>query len=300
MCGITGFFTKGGDTSESVGRILVDMCQALYRRGPDSTGFALYGEPEPDTHYVRVFIEDGSDGLDPAVVEAASQLVGVRESRTSGRDVRLITDSDADGRLADWIEEKVPGARVFSIGQSMEIVKDLGSAQDVDSLYDVSGFQGTHGIGHTRMATESRVDVAHSHPFWARPFEDIAVVHNGTITNYHKLRRRLSLKGHHFSTGNDSEVIAVYLADRMEDGESLDDALRASVHDLDGTFAYLISTRNGIGLARDQFATKPLLYAEDDELVVLATEEIAIRQVLHDQSLRPRELQAKEVRWWER
>ena len=95
-------------------------------------------------------------------------------------------------------------------------------------------------------------------------------------------------------------MIAVYLADRMEDGESLDDALRASVHDLDGTFAYLISTRNGIGLARDQFATKPLLYAEDDELVVLATEEIAIRQVLHDQNLRPRELQAKEVRWWER
>ena len=151
------------------------FARALGCRGPDSTGFALYGEPEPDAHYVRVFIEDGSDGLGPAVVEAASQLVGVRESRTSGRDVRLITDSDADGRLADWIEEKVPGARVFSIGQSMEIVKDLGSAQDVDSLYDVSGFQGTHGIGHTRMATESRVDVAHSHPFWARPFEDIAV-----------------------------------------------------------------------------------------------------------------------------
>ena len=130
---------------------------------------------------------------------------------------------------------------------------------------------GTHGIGHTRMATESRVDIAHSHPFWARPFPDIAVVHNGTITNYHQLRRRLEMKGHRFSTGNDSEVIAVYVADKLQQGESLEDALKASISALDGTFAYLISTDRGIGLARDQFATKPLLYAENDELVVLSS-----------------------------
>jgi glutamate synthase domain-containing protein 1 len=180
----------------------------------------------------------------------------------------------------------------------MEVIKDLGSAEDVDAVYQVSAMEGTHGIGHTRMATESQVDIAHSHPFWARPFPDIAVVHNGTITNYHKLRRLLENKGHHFATHNDSEVIAVYLADRLERGESLEAALRASVSDLDGTFAYLVSTRDGIGLARDQFATKPLLYAEDEELVILASEEIAIRRVLGDPRLQPHELKAKEVRWW--
>ena len=148
------------------------------------------------------------------------------------------------------------------------------------------------------MATESRVDIAHSHPFWARPFPDIAVVHNGTITNYHKLRRRLELKGHHFSTENDSEVIAVYIADRLENGDSMQQALETSVDDLDGTFAYVVSTKDGIGLARDQFAMKPLLFAEDDELVVLASEECAIRKVLRDPQLVPRELQAREVRSW--
>jgi hypothetical protein len=148
------------------------------------------------------------------------------------------------------------------------------------------------------MATESRVDIAHSHPFWARPFPDICVVHNGQITNYHKLRRRLEQKGHRFATENDSEVIAVYVADKLEAGETLDSALRASIGDLDGTFAYLISTADGIGLARDQFATKPLLYAEDDQMVVLASEEISIRAVFPDPALVPRELQAKEVRWW--
>ncbi|MDP9301117.1 MAG: amidophosphoribosyltransferase, partial [Actinomycetota bacterium] len=140
--------------------------------------------------------------------------------------------------------------------------------------------------------------IAHSHPFWARPFPDISVVHNGQITNYHKLRRRLEQKGHRFATDNDSEVIAVYIADKLESGHSLDEALRASIDDLDGTFAYLISTADGIGLARDQFAMKPLLFAENDEMVVLASEEISIRALFPDPALVPREMQAREVRWW--
>ena len=113
-----------------------------------------------------------------------------------------------------------------------------------------------------------------------------------------RLRHRLEMRGHHFSTGNDSEVIAIYIADRLQSGDSLEEALRASVDDLDGSFAYLISTGRGIGLARDQFATKPLLYAETDELVVLSSEECAVRKVFPAPSLVPRELQAREVRWW--
>jgi hypothetical protein len=300
VCGIAGIFYKGDQARGPVGEVLVDMCESLYRRGPDSVGFALYGSPANGALIARVDLAEASD-LEAAageVAEAASELVDVKDSSRTGHSLRLVVSGDAEGKLADWIEERVRGAKVFSVGRSIEVIKDLGSSEDVDAVYGIRMFHGTHGIGHTRMATESKVDIAHSHPFWARPFPDIAVVHNGHITNYHKLRRRLELKGHRFSTGNDSEAIAVYIADRLASGESLDDALRASVGDLDGTFAYLISTEQGVGLARDQFATKPLLYAENDELVVLASEEIAIRSVFPDPSLVPKELQAKEVRWW--
>ncbi len=299
MCGIVGVFHKGADAIGPVGATLVDMCDQLFRRGPDSAGVALYGSPVIDGFVVRVDLERGDlDEAASEVVGAASEATAVRAAARTSRSLRLEVAGDAEGKLADMIEERVPGARVFSVGRSMEIVKDLGAARDIDERYELHGFEGSHGIGHTRMATESRVDTAHSHPFWARPFPDIAVVHNGHITNYHKLRRRLELKGHRFATGNDSEVIAVYIADKLESGESLDEALRASIGDLDGTFAYLISTAQGIGLARDQFATKPLLYAENDDLVVLASEEISIRKAFPNPDLVPKELQAKEVRWW--
>ena len=192
----------------------------------------------------------------------------------------------------------MPATEVFSIGRAMEIVKEVGDVRDVERVAPFAGIEGSHAIGHTRMATESLVDVAHSHPFWARPFADISVVHNGHITNYHKLRRKLEEKGHRFATGNDSEAIAVYIADKLEAGESLEDALRASVHDLDGTFAYLISTPDGIGVARDRFALKPMVVAEDDEVALLASEEVALRTVSGDRDLTPLELGAGEVRWW--
>jgi methylamine---glutamate N-methyltransferase subunit A len=300
VCGIVGIFYKHeAQRTGPVGDVLVRMCQHLYRRGPDSTGFAVYNPAADGSLLARIDLDrpDVESAAD-MVAMAAEQLVLVKDWHRRGRSVRMEVASDAEGKLADWIEERIDGTRVFSVGRAMEIVKDVGSAEAVDATYGVSAMTGTHGIGHTRMATESRVDIAHSHPFWARPFPDIAVVHNGTITNYHQLRRRLEMKGHRFSTQNDSEVIAVYIADRLQAGESLEDALRASIGDLDGTFAYLISTDRGIGLARDQFATKPLLYAENDELVVLSSEEVAIRAVFPDDGLVPQELGAKEVRWW--
>ena len=298
MCGITGVFYKRRDDGP-VGRTMSDMCDQLFRRGPDSAGVALYGPPLGEGLVVRVDLERPDlDDAENEVVAAAGELTTVMEHVRRDRSLRLVVADDAEAKLADAIEERVPGARVFSIGRAMEIVKDLGMACDVSRRYDLGSVTGTHAIGHTRMATESRVDIAHSHPFWARPFPDISVVHNGQITNYHKLRRRLEQRGQRFATDNDSEVIAVYVADKLESGSSLDDALRGSIQDLDGTFAYLIATADGIGLARDQFATKPLLYAEDDDMVVLASEEISIRAVFPDAALIPRELQAKEVRWW--
>ncbi|HEY2705683.1 MAG TPA: amidophosphoribosyltransferase [Candidatus Dormibacteraeota bacterium] len=301
MCGIVGLLYKDPERRGAVGGILAEMCQELGRRGPDSTGMALYGVAAEGALVVRVDLDRADrEAAAAAVVAACGDLTAVREHRRTGRSLRLAVTAVDEGRLADHLEARVGGVRVFSIGRSMEVVKDTGWADELDRTHSLHDHVGTHGIGHTRMATESRVDIAHSHPFWARPFPDVAVVHNGTITNYHRLRRRLELRGHHFATGNDSEVIAVYIADRLAAGEPLADALRASVSDLDGTFAYLIATDTAVGVARDQFATKPLLYAENDEMVLLASEEIAMRRVFPDPSLVPRELQAKEVRWWQR
>lgn len=299
MCGIVGVFYKQEGATGPVGQVLTDMCDQLFRRGPDSAGVALYGPALPEALVVRVDLErqDLSRAAEE-VADAIETVTAIKESARVSRSLRLVVADDADGKLADQIEQEVPGARVFSVGHAMEIVKDLGAAGDVNHRYELASFRGSHGIGHTRMATESIVDIAHSHPFWARPFPDISVVHNGQITNYHKLRRSLEQRGNRFATDNDSEVIAVYIADKLEAGASLDEALRASVQDLDGTFAYLISTANGFGVARDQFAMKPLLYAEDEEKVVLASEEIAVRALFRDPALVPKEMQAGEVRWW--
>jgi methylamine---glutamate N-methyltransferase subunit A len=246
---------------------------------------------------VRVRMEANGD-TPQRVHDALAAAGAVSEESHTGGNLRARIGYDGDlGALTDLVE-RVPETEVFSIGRSMEIVKDVGDASDVERAAPYTEFQGSHAIGHTRMATESLVDVAHSHPFWARPFPDISVVHNGHITNYHKLRRRLAEKGHRFATGNDSEAIAVYIADKLEQGDSLEDALRSSVSDLDGTFAYLISTPQGIGVARDRFALKPLIFAEDDDRVLIASEEIALQAVAGSDDMKPRELSAGEVRWW--
>jgi methylamine---glutamate N-methyltransferase subunit A len=297
MCGLCGFVYKDAARTGGVGRVLHGMLLPMGRRGTDSTGIALYGPPEDGSFVLRARIEANS-GTPERVLETLERAGGVRDHAMDGPNLRARVAYDGDlGDLTDAVEG-VPHVEVFSIGRSMEIVKEVGDANDVERSSPFAGFEGSHAIGHTRMATESVVDVAHSHPFWARPFPDISVVHNGHITNYHKLRRKLENQGHRFATGNDSEAIAVYIADKLAAGESLEDALRASVSDLDGTFSYLISTADGIGCARDRFALKPLLYTENDEIAMIASEEVAIRSVDGDTTLEPRELAAGEVRWW--
>jgi glutamine phosphoribosylpyrophosphate amidotransferase len=179
----------------------------------------------------------------------------------------------------------------------MEIVKQVGPADVLRKRYELDGFRGTHGIGHTRLATESRVDVAHCHPFWARPFHDIAVVHNGQLTNYHKMRRLFEQRGVRFYTENDSEFIALYIAHKLAAGASLEEALRDSLEDFDGTFTYLVSTPEGIGLAKDAFATKPMVIAETDRWVALASEEIALRLAMRE-PFDTEEPSARSVRVW--
>ncbi len=166
-----------------------------------------------------------------------------------------------------------------SIGRSLEIVKDLGDAETVNARHGIDTFIGSHGLGHVRLTTESIVDVAYGHPFWAEPFPDISIVHNGQITNYFRFRRLLTQEGYRFHTSNDSELIAVYLADRMLHGETLWDALKTSVDELDGCFAYLFATEDEMGSAKDPLAIKSLVAAKVGGVMAIATEEQALRQV---------------------
>jgi glutamate synthase domain-containing protein 1 len=181
-------------------------------------------------------------------------------------------------RLVDYIED-IDGVEILSVGQALELIKDLGDAATVCGQYALSGFKGTHAIGHTRMATESDVDIRSAHPYWAYPFSDVSVVHNGQLTNYWGKRRELERRGHRFMSNCDSELIAVYLADRMDRGDSLEDAMRRSVDELDGVFTYLVATSDSLGMAKDVMAAKPMVLYEGGTFIALASEEVAIRSI---------------------
>ncbi|HKO24031.1 MAG TPA: class II glutamine amidotransferase, partial [Chloroflexota bacterium] len=286
MCGVAGFLYKDPGRTGPIGQTVLRMLDVLGSRGVDGTGVALYGAgvgrssrekdtaslPTPDSRLPTPFVvRVVLGGYGPAREQAAritdrvERIATVQEAKVQHDYLRLvISDSDDPSALADAVEHGDPGIEVFSIGRAMEVVKQVGPARVLHETYCLATFQGTHGIGHTRLATESRVDISHCHPFWARPHADIAVVHNGQITNYRKLRRRMEMRGVHFCTDNDSEIIALYIAEQLASGATLQQALERSVDDLDGTFTYLISTAQGIGMARDCFDTKPLVVAETD------------------------------------
>ncbi|HET7091344.1 MAG TPA: glutamine amidotransferase [Anaerolineae bacterium] len=306
MCGIGGVkLSEPGD----IGERLVQMMSALRHRGTDSTGFALYGPWREDRLIVRLRVADRerlANKLED--IEAALRLAGGEfvsppawDKTDHARDafVRLeVTPTvDVERATAAWIA--LGGIEVHSFGHSLEIIKDVGDALTVAKRHDIRSFKGTHGLGHCRLATESEVDVAHGHPFWARPFPDVSIVHNGQITNYFKSRRLLEQDGYQFSSDNDSELISVFIADRMKDGQTFEEALRYSLTALDGVFTYLLSIPEGIGLAKDRLAIKPMISAETGGVTVMATEEQAIRQVLRDE-INTQSYGQGEVVIWER
>lgn len=291
MCGIAGLIHRG--KSSDVGSEMTAMLQSLKHRGPDSTGFALYGNPIEGQYVMRFKVaeqEDMKRGFDihQAVIERKAQV----DSRLEEMGVNVVKKEQAteyshrytfsfDGdmkRLADFVED-IEGAEILSIGKGLELIKDLGDATVVSEQYSLAGFQGTHAIGHTRMATESDVDIRSAHPYWAYPFNDVSVVHNGQLTNYWTFRREMERRGHRFMSNCDSELIAVYIADRIEAGDDLESAMRRSVDELDGVFTYLVATSDALGMAKDVMAAKPMVLYESDEFVGLASEEVAIRSV---------------------
>jgi glutamate synthase domain-containing protein 1 len=305
MCGIAGFLAKRPGIP--VAETLVGMLQALHGRGPDSTGLSLYGAPHEGELVAEVWAgDDGGPRARQAILEAVD-----RHGRVESVDYREgyfrlgLTPEDSTPQclreLAADVERSSPGVRVFSLGRSLEILKYTADARTMLERWQLGGIPFTHGIGHARMATESRVDVNHSHPFWARPFPDVTVVHNGHVTNYHKNRRIYEMRGHTFQTDNDTEFVAVYLAEQLARGLTLDEAVRKSIDDLDGSFTYLVSTAEGFGVARDRFSTKPCLVAETDDWVAVVSEGIALAGAFGDDAeIDAYELEGGEALAWTR
>jgi methylamine---glutamate N-methyltransferase subunit A len=296
MCGIAGIIYRNGNSNgngdRQLGQDMTSMLQSMKHRGPDSTGYALYRPPAQEL-MVRIKLADSTEPRDIDFEDAVRRRRREAEERVRAAGAKVLSIGDVNDytftatidyggdlkHLADYIES-VPHTEVLSLGHSLEIVKDLGDAKTVSSAYGLSSYCGSHGIGHARMATESDVDIANAHPYWAYPFSDVAVVHNGQLTNYHQWRRRLEANGHRFASGCDSEIIAVYLANRMENGDSLEEAMHHSLEDLDGVFTYICVSEDALGVAKDELAAKPLVLYEGEDMVALASEETAIRAVI--------------------
>jgi glutamine phosphoribosylpyrophosphate amidotransferase len=307
MCGILGYFRKNSGTDDQLGATMLSMLQALGRRGPDSAGVALVGQAHRSSYIVRVQAGDELE-MTPQDIQANREAIGVFAGALDGASdvtsrgvyVRFVLAGDVNlAELTGAIESIAEGIEVLSIGHAMELSKEVGSPHLLEGKHHISAFAGTHGIGHTRLCTESMVDLSHSQPFWGRGAADVAIVHNGHITNYHQLRRKYEQRGVGFVTENDSEVLAVYLAEALNRGATLRQGLDGVLRDMDGAFSCLAVTATEMGFVKDPYAFKPLVVAETDDFVAVATEEIAIRSAIPGH-YKVSEAQVEEVRVWSR
>ena len=298
MCGIVGYFEKA-DGGGRIGDKVLAMLTALGCRGPDSAGIAIW-DRSGDGIVVRVKLPENEHA------ESRAREV-LRRSRTLGRVEKVAIRGGLLGfdvakadpaELVALIEAVDPSIEVVSVGRRLQIAKQVGAPANLEATFAVSKMRGTHALGHTRLSTESRVDLSHSQPFWAHGTPDLAVVHNGHITNYHRLRRVYEQDGVRFYTENDSEIIGIYLGRKLREGLSLREALDASLRDLDGSFSYLAATADAFGFAKDPFCLKPLIVGESEGAVAIANEEIALAAVLGT-GYRAQEAGAAAVSVWE-
>ena len=273
MCGIVGLFLKNKSLQGDLGRLTSLMLRELCDRGPDSAGFAVYGTETSGATKICMVNRNGAvDWSD--VAKHLGAATGADVSVETVEDHAIFRTSGAGDTARKWLIDNVPAAYVLSQGQSIEIFKGVGNPAAIMDRLDLEHRTGTHAIGHTRMATESAVTVAGSHPFSTG--DDTCLVHNGSLSNHNRLREQLARHGERFQTENDSEVAAAYLASRMRAGDTLEGALENGLKDLDGFYTFVVGTRDGFAVIRDPVACKPAVIAETDDWVAMASEYRAI------------------------
>ncbi|MDH4763209.1 glutamate synthase domain-containing protein 1 [Pseudomonas sp. SORGH_AS199] len=270
MCGIVGLYLKNPALEAQLGSLFEPMLEAMTDRGPDSAGFAIYGD-EVAEGWVKLTLQATSDGYDfAALVTALQQKLDAELDWFQNASALVLKIRAAEAEVRAVLAELAPELRIMSAGRSIEILKGMGLPQEIASRFGLAGMQGSHIIGHTRMATESAVTLEGSHPFSTGA--DLCLVHNGSLSNHSRLRQSLRREGIAFETENDTEVAAGYLTWRLREGDSLKQALDRSLEDLDGFFTFAIGTRNGFAVIRDPIACKPAILAETDDYVAMASE----------------------------
>ncbi|MCZ8077653.1 MAG: glutamine amidotransferase family protein [Rhodobacteraceae bacterium] len=298
MCGIVGLFLKDPKLEPQLGAMLTDMLITMTDRGPDSAGIAIYGRPEkgrakltvqsadPDTDFATL-----TDDLGRAIAAKVTGHV---------KDTHMVLELPEDRLEAarHAMRDLRPRAKVMSAGEGIEIYKEVGLPKDVAARFEVARMSGTHGIGHTRMATESAVTTMGAHPFSTGA--DQCLVHNGSLSNHNSVRRVLKQAGMTFETENDTEVAAAFISHKLQEGAKLGEAMEATLTDLDGFFTFVVGTKNGFGVVRDPIACKPAVMAETDQYVAFGSEYRAMVNLPGIDNARVWEPEPATVYFWER
>ena len=295
MCGIVGLFLKNEALRPELGNLLSDMLITMTDRGPDSAGIAIYGA-EADGLKMTVQSdrpETAFAGLEARLTAALGAAVSVKTLSTHA----VITLPEGSEDAARALVE-AEGLRVMGAGQAMEIYKEIGLPKDVAAQFDIRSMGGSHGIGHTRMATESAVTTLGAHPFSTGA--DQCLVHNGSLSNHNDMRRKLTQKGFAPKTCNDTEVAACYISSRLAEGANLGEALEGTLKDLDGFFTFVVGTKTGFGVVRDPIACKPAVMAETADYVAFGSEYRALANLPGIESARVWEPEPATVYFWER
>ena len=301
MCGIVGLFLKSKALEPQLGSMLSQMLGVMDDRGPDSAGFAVYGAGDPSTVKLTLRSDGGEriEGVAAALQEHLGQDPGQDlGSSQRGSHLVLTIPKDAEQRVRNWLAAHHPEVRVVGAGSRMELYKEVGLPSDVAERFALKSMSGTHGIGHTRMATESAVTTDGAHPFSTGV--DQCLVHNGSLSNHNGVRRYLERDGLTFQTENDTEVAAAYLTWRMRQGIDLKSALEACLSDLDGFYTFVVGTESGFAVVRDPIACKPAVMAETDDYVAFGTEYRALVGLPGIENARVFEPEPAKVYVWER
>ena len=296
MCGIVGLFLKNRALEPMLGDMLSKMLVTMSARGPDSAGVAIYGSNDGDKVKLTLRAQDVS-----SIADFTQDISGLlRDPQVSIRSNHIVLSvpRTQEQAVLQWLTEHRPDLELVSVGSTMEIYKDVGLPQHVVSEFGLAGMQGSHGIGHTRMATESAVTINGAHPFSTG--EDQCLVHNGSLSNHNAIRRNLVREGMAFTTQNNSEVAAGYLTWRMKQGDSLEKSLSSSLKDLDGFFTFVVGTKTGFAVLRDPIACKPAIMAESDDYVAFGSEYRALSVLPSIEKARVFEPEPATVYAWER
>ncbi|MCZ8150905.1 MAG: glutamine amidotransferase family protein [Rhodobacteraceae bacterium] len=298
MCGIVGLFLKDPKLEPQLGALLTDMLITMTDRGPDSAGIAIYGRPEKGK--AKLTVQSPAPEADFATLtEDLGKAIAAKVTGTV-KDTHMVLELPEDRLDAarHAMRDLRPKARVMSAGEGIEIYKEVGLPKDVATRFDVARMSGTHGIGHTRMATESAVTTMGAHPFSTGA--DQCLVHNGSLSNHNSVRRVLRQAGMTFETENDTEVAAAFISHKLQEGAKLGEAMEATLTDLDGFFTFVVGTKNGFGVVRDPIACKPAVMAETDQYVAFGSEYRAMVNLPGIDSARVWEPEPATVYFWER